>query len=264
MLINSKLESKLHQIGLSDKEAKVYLACLSLGQASAAEIAAYAKIKRPTTYVILEQLKKEGLLSSVEKEHSRGRKGRKTIYIAEVPDRLYDFFDRRRQEFENNLASLKNILPQLSELYKGKEKDRPLVRFFSGSEGINTLREYIANSKISFFYEITNLDLVNLYPAQFKKSAKMQKRNEQRLSKIDAKTLYYSKDITLPTPIDKWERKKLSFPTPNELVVSDNYIYIINFIPPEIFGILIEDKHIAQLHRVLFESLWEREVAVRE
>ena len=59
------LEFKLKELGLAEKEAKVFLASLELGSSAVQEIAKKAEINRATTYVIIEKLMKKGLMSSV-------------------------------------------------------------------------------------------------------------------------------------------------------------------------------------------------------
>ena len=49
---------ELQDIGLSEKEARVYLAALEIGRATADQLAKHAKIVRPTTYVQLQSLMK--------------------------------------------------------------------------------------------------------------------------------------------------------------------------------------------------------------
>jgi len=48
----NELEQQLQKIGLSDKEAKLYLALLSAGPVTAREVAHLAKINRSTTYAL--------------------------------------------------------------------------------------------------------------------------------------------------------------------------------------------------------------------
>ncbi len=55
------LESVLQAAGLTDKEARIYLAALELGQAPVLRIAQKAGIKRPTAYVTLGELQAKGL-----------------------------------------------------------------------------------------------------------------------------------------------------------------------------------------------------------
>ena len=50
------LEDILTKVGLDEKEAKIYVALLDLGSEKVHEIAKKAGVKRPTAYVVLEQL----------------------------------------------------------------------------------------------------------------------------------------------------------------------------------------------------------------
>ena len=71
----------LMDIGLSEKEAAVYLALLELGSDTVQHIAKKSAVNRATTYVILDSLKKKGVVSTVEK-------GTKTHFQAESPESL--------------------------------------------------------------------------------------------------------------------------------------------------------------------------------
>jgi len=57
------MQSYFRDFGLEPKEEKIYLTCLALGPSPASIIAERAAIKRPTTYLILENLVKEGYIS---------------------------------------------------------------------------------------------------------------------------------------------------------------------------------------------------------
>ena len=56
------LEKELEKIGLTEKEAAVYLALLKLGPTTALKIARETGIKRPTVYTTLDALKGRGLV----------------------------------------------------------------------------------------------------------------------------------------------------------------------------------------------------------
>ena len=58
-------KEKLQKLGLSDKEASVYLAMLELGPSVVSDIAKKANINRSTVYVVLEFLKKRGIPSQL-------------------------------------------------------------------------------------------------------------------------------------------------------------------------------------------------------
>ena len=79
------IENELKKLGLSEKEIKVYLALLELGEAAVQKISQKSKVNRATTYVILEGLAKKNLVSEIEK------KG-KTLYGAQDPEFLFNLF----------------------------------------------------------------------------------------------------------------------------------------------------------------------------
>ncbi|MFH0854627.1 MAG: helix-turn-helix domain-containing protein, partial [bacterium] len=60
----------LQQIGLSDKEASVYLAALELGPTNIQALTKKSAIKRSTVYDIIKNLKNHGLMS----ETTRGKR----------------------------------------------------------------------------------------------------------------------------------------------------------------------------------------------
>jgi DNA-binding MarR family transcriptional regulator len=64
------LKNLLCSIDFSEKQAAVYLALLELGEASKSELAKAAKIKRPTLYLILDQLEKKEIIT-LRREGSR-------------------------------------------------------------------------------------------------------------------------------------------------------------------------------------------------
>jgi sugar-specific transcriptional regulator TrmB len=112
------LISHVEELGLSNKEARVYLASLGLGPASVQKIADEAGIKRVTTYVILESLVGLGLVSQTVK-------GKKTYFVAEDPVNLERLIERRRQELKEQKQNFDHILPELQNL-KMQPKDSPL------------------------------------------------------------------------------------------------------------------------------------------
>ena len=78
---NNVLVKHLTEFGLSEKEAKVYLALLELEVATATEIAKNSNIKRSSTYVVLESLKEKGLVGTTEEKRIQR-------FVASSPDFL--------------------------------------------------------------------------------------------------------------------------------------------------------------------------------
>src|SRR5436190_1515134 len=85
-----KLRESLVFLGLTDKEASVYVALLGLGRSTASQIARRAGVNRATSYVILDTLIAKGLVTISGKEP-------KQEYLAESPDKLPELFRRIRR-----------------------------------------------------------------------------------------------------------------------------------------------------------------------
>ena len=84
---------QLEEIGLNEKEARVYIATLELGQGSAAEIAKKSGVNRATTYFTLENLMKIGLVSASNEE-------KKQLFVPEDPSQLENILERQKQAIE--------------------------------------------------------------------------------------------------------------------------------------------------------------------
>jgi predicted DNA-binding transcriptional regulator len=124
-LMNEIVEN-LKSIGLEDKEAKIYLALLKFGQANVSDIADEAGIKRPTTYVVLDELRKKGLVLKIP--HAK-----KTIFAAKTPD---EFFDQTIA----NINQFEKILPKLRSMNPSKKAIKTI--YFEGTDGLKEALYY--------------------------------------------------------------------------------------------------------------------------
>ena len=249
------LENEIKKLGLSDKEAKVYLAALELGQATAAEIAAFSGIVRVTAYVILEELRKKGLVSAF-------LKSKKTYFAAEPPERLSNLFEIEERRLKESFSGLKKILPDLNKLYESRDK-RPKVRLFEGSEGINSLREDILKTKTKFLYQILPLDVIskNLSERKFQDStsakASADREKVKKLYNIPSKSIYYNKKGKIfPEKSGGAEYKFLADKFETEIIIYGEKIVFINAKKKPV-GIIIDDSVISSTVKAFFEALWK-------
>lgn len=124
-------EKELKEIGLNEKEAKVYLAALELGEATVQEIARKSGVKRPTVYLEAESLKQKGLISTIKKT-------KKTLYYAENPRVIETILDEKKRR-------LLGIMPGLLSITNLLDK-KPIIRFFEGREGVKEVyKDILAN-----------------------------------------------------------------------------------------------------------------------
>jgi len=111
----------LGSAGLSEKEAKVYIALLQLGKASAYGVSFRSGLKKPTTYVILDELIKKDLVYKIPRV-------KKQQYVARPPE---EFFANA----EERLKMAKKALPELITMAES-EKVKVQTLFYEGLKGI--------------------------------------------------------------------------------------------------------------------------------
>lgn len=130
------MEEELQKLGLNEHEAKVYLAALSLGPSTASRLADQTNIKRPTVYLALEGLAKQGIVSE-------SFVGKKRLFRAEKPEKLDKLTKRMRRQVVDAELLLENILPGLIKLPK-RYNEEPKVELYPGVEGIKNVALEIA------------------------------------------------------------------------------------------------------------------------
>jgi sugar-specific transcriptional regulator TrmB len=243
-------EKELENLGLSEKETKVYLASLELGAETVQNISKKSGINRATTYVQIELLKAKGLMSEFEK-------GKKTFYIAESPSRLSRLLNVYEKDLELKKAEVARILPFLNDIFAGAG-EKPKVRFFEGMEGARAMQDdflAVEDKKIQSF---TNPDkLFELLPKHEEDYTK--RRIEQG---IQTEVIYTRKDGPIENANDASKLRTTKFVSPEkfpmaaDVTIFGNKVAIVTYKAKPI-GVVIEDKEIADTMRSIFYLIWE-------
>lgn len=100
---------ELTNLGLSEKEAKVYLAALELGKCPVQKISQKAGVNRATTYFIIKGMMKKGLMSSYTE-------GKKQFFFAEAPEKLKILFKDQELALKRKEEYLEKIITKISNL----------------------------------------------------------------------------------------------------------------------------------------------------
>lgn len=179
----------LQDLGLSDKEAEIYVALLQVENSSVLDLAKKTKIKRPTVYVVLEQLSKKGLVSETIV-------GTKTYFQAESPERVRTFVEKQKAAFDEKANTVGGIIEQLKTIQK-EEGEKPLVKYFEGVEGIISANEGIFEVKDdgSDAYMVYSKDIVD---ATFKKEDLVKFKKGRVNRKIHSTSLYNYEQGEIP------------------------------------------------------------------
>ncbi len=241
---------ELQDIGLSEKEARVYLAALELGKTTAEKLATHAKVNRSTTYVQLESLMKKGLMSTYEE-------AKKTYFAPESPELLRRLLAKQRDEMSTKERDLSSLLPALLQQYDGAG-ERPVVRFYSGKEGITAMREDTLSlnggDEMLIIYSLDALQ--GLYTE--KETADYVRRRIEK--EIRVRCVYTRKEgklppDTLPALMERRFVPEKKMPLTTDFFVHKNKVAMMA-LRGHLFGVVIESKEISESFRSLFEMIW--------
>lgn len=246
-----ELIQQLEKIGLSDKEAKVYMASLKLGGAAIQDIAEEAGVNRSTTHVIMLGLIDRGLASSFTK-------GKKRHFAVESPEQLRVLLAEQEKVVMEKTKDLQKILPDLRTLYTSAET-RPSVRFYEGKEGLKAISEDLfrtpsKDKEVNSFLAVD--DLMSVSPEYGVNSKRRSSLN------IRLKSIYTHKDGPVKEASSKALKRearyipKNLFPFSASIVIYGKKVEIITLSEP-LTGVLIENEIMANAMRQLFKLSWE-------
>jgi sugar-specific transcriptional regulator TrmB len=246
-----ELSTELQNLGLSEKEAKVYLANLELGQSSVQNIAKKSGVNRATTYIILGSLAKKGLCSTFEQE-------KKTYYIATNPESLEGMFELQKKELDNRQKHFASLLPELK-LVDNSGANKPVVKFFEGKRGLTNcynefVESYQQSDQDSAAFMFYNKDKVN---ELFSHDERTKYRQFRVKHEVPVKSIYASDTVTMPNA-DNAVRVKVSpeeFPVNCDIGIHGNSVRIL--LLDKLSGILINDRDVAESFSSLFRLAWE-------
>jgi HTH-type transcriptional regulator, sugar sensing transcriptional regulator len=248
-------QTELTKLGLKDKEAAVYLACLELGPSPVQTISRKAKVVRATTYVVLEALMARGLIT-------RYKEGKKTLFAGEPPRQLLRLLEKQQDEIKEKQHELENMLPELQILMKSA-KGRPTVRYFDGVEGLRAIRrEMMMYSQAGdTWYNFTPMDYLTGIIGEDEDDRYY---NQRIAKKIVSKTIFTTKSTTLKENIIKRYTDKMTvrkfvssevFPSPSGMTIFRDRIAIGSF-SGSVGGVIIESEQMADMMRRMFELAW--------
>jgi len=154
------MKNELKKLGFTEKETDVYLAMLELGPAVVSDIAKRAGVKRPTAYVVLEELGKRGLVSFTER---RGVK----LFTPAPAERLVKNLESEAKKYKNLASMARELVPKLK-IKKQEKFSKPKVQLFEGVEGMKTMRtiyEDVLSSLEGIRTQAVEKGSVKTYPA---------------------------------------------------------------------------------------------------
>jgi len=243
-MLDHETISALGRLGLSEKEVAVYVALTTLGEATAYKIAEVSNVKKPTVYVILEDLRRKGLVLKIP--HAK-----KQLFVA---NDLEEYVRDRERDVKQALCAL----PAL----RATSSPHSRVLFFSGVRGITEAMDYK-------FASMQDKSLASFYGNMA--------GSEQILSDIyepwheKAAAADVSFRIIVPTnsahkhfqPLQRLAKEKpgielrqvpFDVPPDTSIEIGDDFIRIIT--ARDMHATIIDNMNVATTMRYIFDSVW--------
>ncbi|MDO8594666.1 MAG: helix-turn-helix domain-containing protein [bacterium] len=128
-----QIKTVLKQLGLNDRHATIYLACLELGSAPIQKIALRSGFARSTCESVLQSLQEKGFITGFRKKNTR-------YFSPEEPKTVL-------AHAEEKVKALKDALPQFSARYFTGDV-LPTARLYQGEAGVkNVMQEVLAEAR---------------------------------------------------------------------------------------------------------------------
>lgn len=243
-MIDNKLLEALNIIGLTQKQAEVYLACLELGTAQVGKIADKTGEKRTTVYSILQDLVRHGLLKS-------NKSGNKYLFSPEKPTELVDQMEEKKEK-------IKSIIPLLNEKFLNKSIE-PKLEIFYGKKIIKLFDKILQCKNKELLMIRSNANKSEIIGKEFHFGKNRQEKKIFAKVLLQRETNKLKKDRQYFANQQERLREVRLLPAeinvPSDVFIFDNSMAIIS--PNEKSGFYLENKDFVDLQKSIFNTLWQ-------
>jgi sugar-specific transcriptional regulator TrmB len=245
-------EKTLYNLGLSKVQAEILDSLLNAGPDKASNIA--KKIKRPrgVAYKGLDELIKLNLVSKTEE--TKGI----TVFAAEHPSNLEAIAEQKEKEAIKHKEEFINSLPDLVSAYS-LISNKPGVRFYEGEEGIEkSLQDTLSSlTTIYTFADVEavekNIKTINDAYASAREKAGIKKR-------IIVADTPFNRELlkNFNSAITEFKFLPAEFYSFNSGVqIYDNKVSYQVISAENKMAVVIEDKNVYLMNKLLFEYVWK-------
>ena len=236
----------LTKFGLSEKEAKVYLACLELGDSVASEIAIKSNLPRTLVYDILERLIDLGLVSYSIRDN-------KKFFRASNPEELLRILHEKKE-------AVNKVLPELKNLQKMKGVKRPKVEVYEGKEGMKAVMNDILRSGVKEFLAYgssrSSFEVIPAFMEEWHKERIKQKTIMKILYNNTKEAREKVRRRTESLKFMKYKFMPITLESPTATIIYNNKVVLQSW-TKEPFAVMIENEEMAENQRRYFTELWK-------
>ncbi|MFC1723493.1 TrmB family transcriptional regulator [Nanoarchaeota archaeon] len=233
-------EEALKELNLSDKEVKVYISSLMLGQSSVNSISRKARLNRVTTYDILKALLERGFVSYVIKSGVR-------YFEAVDPSKFLD-------DLKEKQAKIKSVLPELEGI-KATLTKKPQIEMYEEIKGLKSIFNDILkeNKETWFIGDPKMMDALQFYFPHFIEH----KRKHNIFSKVITYDCKKMRSYKQKTPRKHMEMRFIRKKVDMTKIIYGTKVAFLTFEEKNSIGVIIDNKDISGTERKLFDIVWE-------
>jgi HTH-type transcriptional regulator, sugar sensing transcriptional regulator len=235
----------LEELGLSNAEAKIYIALLELGQAKTGRIIDVTKLQSSTVYHILGSLVEKGLASYI-------MSGKIKLYQAESPESLMTYLEDKKKK-------LNSIMPELKEKEQ-MSKVKQNAKVFEGVRGLqaayNDILETMKRGEEYYFFQFPHEKLQHEDLVLFFRNYHL-KRSERGIKVRGIASPECRKVMKNIYNLPHTKVKYIEEPTPTVVVIYKNKILMLDWEDrPTAFT--IQSKTIYNSYKKFFLDKWKK------
>ncbi|MEI7620937.1 MAG: helix-turn-helix domain-containing protein [Candidatus Moraniibacteriota bacterium] len=240
-----KIAEKLEKLGITGKEAEVYIELLKLREASVAQLAKNTSIKRTSVYYCLDALIKKEIVGQIDKN------GKKFYFCEDPKQSLHNLVEQQKLAIEEMLPQIKDIL--------GKGSFLPTIKIYYNINGLRSLFADVISckEKVARYY-MTDTSINDLLGVTFMR-ATIKKRVAEKIKALSLRTFEYNLDLTEELfYASKFLRETRFLPKDLKIspymIIYDNKSIIIA--PKEKIGFIVESQEFADAQKAIFDIIW--------
>ncbi len=236
---------ELLKVGLTDGEAKVYLALSELGSSTVGPIVKKSGIAYSNIYDVLDRLIKKGIVSFVVKSKTK-------YFQAATPKNLLIYLENKEKELSLQKQELKKVLPEIEKLQESVKSQEAEV--FIGKKGLRTAYEKmfkgVTKKDNNFFFYLYDKDYAQESDIFYNSIQDIVKK--ATIKGISNKEYKNSEFITVQKYM---EVKFADFPIPGNIDIIRDMVMLVSW-KPSVVGILIHSKEISDNFKIYFNKVW--------
>ena len=240
----------LEQIGLTESEAKVYLAMLKLGESTAGPIVEEAKVTRSKIYDIIERLKNKGLVSYITKESTK-------YFSASDPSNIINHIEDKKKELEKKKQSVEKLLPELEMQYRSAITNKT-AEVFIGIKGMkNAFNTLIGEFDPKEHYYVfgagkgEDVEIFQMFFSQLHEARKEAKVRSSIIFNETSRGLFISQEKSKLVEV-----RYLMESTPASINIYKEFT-IIAILAKNPITFLIRNKEVAESFKEYFKVMWK-------